>query len=88
MAVVCTILVVAFVQVAAIVLCWNGAISRRSRTVFAALLLLSAAAISYLAIDNTAGVDGAVTWPLFGGLVVGVLLQLRLVSRFPSEEGE
>lgn len=85
LAVVSAIVVVALIQVAGVALCWNGGTSRRMRTAFSALLLLSAAAISYLAVANTAGLDGAVAWPLFAGLVVGLLLQLRLVRQAAQE---
>lgn len=80
-----TIVAVAFVQAVVVAICWQGAVSEWTRRALIAILILSAAAISYLAVDNTAGLDGAAVWPLFGGLLFGLLLQLRLVSRTAQE---
>jgi hypothetical protein len=78
------IAVTALIQAGAVAMCWSGAVSGSSRRLLMAILILPVAAISYLAVDNTAGLDGAAVWPLFAGLLFGLMLQLRLVSRSPS----
>ncbi|MFD3706886.1 hypothetical protein ACFWUP_27425 [Nocardia sp. NPDC058658] len=72
---------VAIVQILGVVAMWSGEVSGRAYAVLSALLVLSAAVVCYLAVANTAGIDGGGAMVLLGGLLVGLLLQLNLVHK-------
>ena len=76
-----TLVAVALVQAAGVAAAWKGAVPRMAAAMITLLLVVSAVTTAWLALDNTAGLSGAAIWPLFGGVLVGLLLQLHLVRK-------